>query len=222
MPFGTDDWAGRHGQPIMSVRLPRLALPVAIAAAGATAATHLLDFSLFDLKSAALDAGANWSVSDTVSVVAIAIATVAVTSFAISTRRLKWFLLSAFLAFITIDDAIQVHGRIGDAWELAIVLPAAALLLGFSYSCDPLVGRLIRLGIAGLGCSFVLGITDDLVDLAGWGPTDWQFQLKVTVKQAAEIAGWILIAFGAVLVARVRVATSRQHLSSRPNARRVP
>jgi hypothetical protein len=182
-------------------RLRGLAVPAAVVAAVLTATAHLLNAWLPGLTWAALDADVNWSISDTASVVAIAVATLALASVAISAGRLVLIPLIALLAFLAVDDAIQVHQRLGDAWESAIVLPAAALLIWFSYSYDRFGGRLVRLGVLALGCSFLIGEVERVVELAGWSLAGAPFQLKAAAKQATEIAGWILVAFGAVLVA---------------------
>jgi hypothetical protein len=201
---------------MVRARWRALAVPAAIAAAAATAGAHLLDFSLLDLRSPALDADVNWSISDTISVVAIAVTTIAVALVATTARSLMLLPLIGLLAFLVADDAIQIHERIGKPLELAIVLPAALLLLWFSYTHASSGGKLVRLGLGLLACSFVLGSTDHLIELLGWSAADWQFQLKVAIKQAAEIAGWILIAFGAALAEDARRAASRLHGLLRP------
>jgi hypothetical protein len=68
-----------------------------------------------------------------------------------------------------------------------------------------------------LGVSVALGGGGWLLARAGWDESTWQFQLKVAVKQGAELTGWMLIAWGAAAIALGRSPTEPDETSREGN-----
>lgn len=198
-----------------------LAVAAAALAALATAAGHRVDFWLLHLRSAALDADVNWSLSDTLSFAAILCAAGAVAALALRERSAGLALLGGLLACFAVDDAVQLHLRLGPEWEalyLPLLLPALILLARLSRLADTKAGWLVRAGAAALGASVVLGAAGRALPLAGWGRGAWEYPLKVAVKQGAELAGWVLVAIGASMVVAVRAQALRRLRPHRPPA----
>jgi hypothetical protein len=188
----------------------RLALGIAVAAAALTASLHLLDVWIFNLRLDALNADANWSISDTASFVAIAATLAAVLVIAARggpgvTAALA---LVPILAFIVLDDGMQLHERFGELWQVVYlpVLGPAFVLLWWSSRHERDAARLTRLGLVVLAISLFMGhVFETFVSADYWDRGDWAYESKVAVKQGLELAGWVLVAAGIGAVARTKV-----------------
>jgi hypothetical protein len=197
---------------------------VAAAAAVAQGATHLIHVFVLDGRYAdLLDADSNRSVFDVVSVIAEASACAACLALARWHRwaRPRFLALAGLLAFITLDDAVGLHDRIGVDWPLILFpLLACTFLLLWSALDEPETCAYIRVGLLLLTISVLLGqAAEPVLTAFGWGIGSWPYELKIVIKQGAELAGWIVIA-GALIVAAAAPRTRRalSHAAGRRTA----
>ena len=198
-------------------------LVLAIAAVALQTVVDLFDFWALDRDVELLLADADLGVFSWASVAATSV--VAVGALLLSTvdgrrRRLLWF-VAATSAYLSLDDQIGLHERVGDiadraegfaAWEPARLLwPAlylpllAALFLGIwrlagGFPRRPV--RFVNVGLALLAAAVVLEVLSAAVIRAGYDRGSVLYELEAVLEEGAELAGWILIA-GAFLTAFV-------------------
>lgn len=121
--------------------------------------------------------------------------------------------IAAGTAFISFDDAAQIHERIAvtitDAADLSdtfvqVVWPAlylplialVALLLVQLTREDRLARRLVLYGLGALATAVLLEVAGTALDSAGFDARSWPRRVEVTVEEGIELAGWILVATG--------------------------
>ena len=198
-------------------------LVLAIAAVALQTVVDLFDFWALDRDVELLLADADLGVFSWASVAATSV--VAVGALLLSTvdgrrRRLLWF-VAATSAYLSLDDQIGLHERLGDiadraegfaAWEPARLLwPAlylpllAALFLGIWRLAGGLPRRPVRfvtVGLALLAAAVVLEVLSAAVIRAGFDRGSVLYELEAVLEEGTELGGWILIA-GAFLTAFV-------------------
>jgi hypothetical protein len=198
------------------MRLIGVGVAAAALAVLAQSSAHLLDLWLYDLDVERLNANENGSVFDWLSTVAILAAAVAAASLAIlQERRGAPALLAVILLFLFVDDLLQLHERDGGSWDalLALVLIAAtALLLRLAAAAQASTRLTVLVGLGLLALSIVTGkVGEVLLSRGGWDTGDLPHEVKVVLKQGAELGGWILIAFAlAALVGAASPASRRR------------
>lgn len=163
---------------------------------------HALNVWAFDRDYGALDAGAGSSVFERVGTAAIAVAAAA-SLLAGWLGRSSALVLSALLAFLTLDDAIGLHEQV-PAWKLVYLplLTVIAVLLWRLSSVSRFARSTLRIGLALLAFSLVGGeIAERQVVRQGWGPSDLGYELKILVKDGSEVVGWIFVAAGLIAAA---------------------
>jgi hypothetical protein len=198
-------------------------LGVAAAAAIAQGATHLIHVFVLDGRYAdLLDADSNRSVFDIVSVVAEGSACAACLALAglYRSARPRFLALAGLLAFITVDDAIGLHDRIGVDWPLVLFpLLACTFVLLWSALDERRASAYIRVGLLLLTMSVLLGqAAEPVLTAFGWGVGSWPYEIKIVIKQGAELAGWIVIAGALVMAA---AAPSMRRAASHAAGRRT-
>ena len=198
-------------------------LVLAIAAVALQTVVDLLDFWALDRDVELLLADSDLGVFSWGSVAATSV--VAVGALLLSTvdgrrRRLLWF-VAGTSAYLSLDDQIGLHERVGDiadraeglaAWEPARLLwPAlylpllAALFLGIWRLAGGFPRRpvwFVNVGLALLAAAVVLEVLSAAVIRAGYDRGSVLYELEAVLEEGAELAGWILIA-GAFLTAFV-------------------
>jgi hypothetical protein len=163
-------------------------------------AAHLVNAWVLNRDIPALDAGTDGSVLERIGTLAVAVSAAAVALLA--ARHGPVFSLGSLtllLAFLCVDDVLEVHESVGDAWKLLYlpILGAVLALLWIASRSLPSIAPLIQIGLLLLVVSFVLGdLAERMVDRYGWSPRHVGYELKTVFKDGAEVGGWILIATG--------------------------
>lgn len=145
--------------------------------------------------------------------------------------RRRALALGAVLVFLSLDEIVQIHERLGTAvgkdllglpgWAdvrlwlviyLPLLLATLVLLLRVSQDADEWSRRSVRGGVgllvAAIGIE-ALGLLTKWLEERG---TDLPDVLRITVEEATELAGWILIATGltgAMVAALLRAGQNR-------------
>ena len=191
-----------HGESHLDP-LPTAAAATALAAGLAQATAQLVDFWAFDLRYPELNGNdsANAFGWLSVAMMVVALAAFAAAGLAQRSRGLSWALVPIF-AFLVVDNRADLHERVahGKLLFLPLLIVLFLLVWHVSIRSSPRSRRLLRLGLASLVVSFTIHLTGPtILSAAGWySDAAWQDQVKVAVKEATEVAGWILLAFGAV------------------------
>lgn len=123
--------------------------------------------------------------------------------------------LAGLLAFLSVDEIVTMHERVGVELSMALDLPiyfartlwpvvflpllvlVFALLLQASNRARTSSRRLLRLGLALLTVAVAAEILSVLLASDDTRLT-WAYFLEVAFEEGAELAGWILIAFGLI------------------------
>lgn len=202
-------------------RILAAALALAVAGVAIQTAVDLFDFWALDRDVEALLADSDVGVFAWASVAATfaaALGAALLSSVAPRSRHLLWFVAAA-AAYLSLDDLVRIHERLGDlsdraegvaAWEPARVLwPAlylpllAGLFLALWRLCRRLParqGRFVAVGLVLLAAAVVLEVLSAGVIRAGYDRGSFLYELEALVEEGAELAGWTLIA-GALLSA---------------------
>jgi hypothetical protein len=184
-------------------RLPLVAFGVAGAAFALQATAQLVDFWAFDLRFAWLNGNSTASAFSWVSAVAIFGTGVAFVGLVVRVpdhRRITATVAVLFM-FLLVDNRAHLHERLphGKVLFLPALGIAFGLLWHFSGLGSPRTRVLVRGGLSFLAASlFIHLVGPTFLSWAGWQSHDWQYQVKVALKESTEKAGWILVCFGAL------------------------
>ena len=195
----------------------------AVAGVAVQTAVDLLDFWAFDRSVEILLADSDVSVFAWASVAAavvVALGALLLAKVTPGSRTLLGF-VAATAAYLSLDDQLGIHERIGDIadradslvrWEPARVfwpLVYLPLLGAFLLALRHVAGRLparqarfVLVGIALLVAAVAFELLSAAVIRAGFDRDSVVYALEVVLEEGAELAGWILIA-GALLSAFV-------------------
>ena len=198
-------------------------LVAAVAGVAVQTTVDLVDFWAFDRSVEILLADSDVSVFAWASVAAavvVALSAVLLAQVTPGSRTLLWF-VAATAAYLSLDDQLGIHERIGDIadradslvrWEPARVfwpLVYLPLLGAFLLALRHVAGRLparqarfVLVGIALLVAAVGFELLSSAVVRAGYDRDSVVYALEVVLEEGAELAGWILIA-GALLSAFV-------------------
>jgi hypothetical protein len=199
------------------------ALVAAVAGVALQTAVDLFDFWALDRRVEILLADSDVGVFAWASVAAtvvVALGALLLAKVTPASRTLLWF-VAATAAYLSLDDQLGVHERIGDVadradslvrWEPARVLWPLVylpLLAAFFLALRHVAGRLparharfVVVGIALLVAAVVFELLSVAIVRAGFDRDSVVYALEVVLEEGAELAGWILIA-GALLSAFV-------------------
>jgi hypothetical protein len=147
-------------------------------------------------------------------------------------RSLLWFIAVA-AAFLSLDDFVRIHERLGDladraesleAWEPARLLwpmlffpLLGALFLALWRVAGRLPrrpGRFLLVGLLLLTGAVALELVSAGVLRAGYDRGTVPYELEVIAEEGAELAGWILVAGG--LLAAFALDAGRDEATMRP------
>jgi hypothetical protein len=185
-----------------TARLVATATALAALAAVGQMAAQFVDYWAFGLRYAALDGNSSANAFGWLSAAMMAVAAVSFAAAALDHRaeRASWSLAAVFL-FLLVDNRVDLHEAVAHGKLLFTPLLAALFLLvrHVSARTPGPAAYLLRAGLACLVVSFAAHIFGPaILSWAGWGEETWQDQTKVAIKEAAEVAGWILISSGAL------------------------
>lgn len=211
-------------------RLLVVAVVAAVVAVAVQTVVHLVGLAFFDLEIEVLNADADTSVFAWASIVATFAAAFAVLLLAVASwpaRAGRHAALAGILAFLSLDDMVQIHERVSgvwrrlgipEDWHLARLLWPAMFfpLLGLAFvllwrlgsNAGPDAGRLVRGGLLLLAGAVALEAASPLLFQFGWDHRTWPHELEVVAEEGAELAGWILVAAGVSAVALRELAAS--------------
>jgi len=177
--------------------LGRWGVPAAIAGALAASLAQLVDYSAFGLRIRMLDMDTHASVFGVVSLLALLAALAVATLLAVerTTRTrasvlLPW-LLTGLLALRVLHPAHVI--------VFALAPAAATLVILWRDTGAPrsYARRLIRAGcVVLLGSYAVHAFGGSAVSSLGSGTGSWAYQVELTIRHSAELAGWTLVAAG--------------------------
>jgi hypothetical protein len=221
------------GRPLAD-RLVAAALVVALAGVTVQSVAHLVNELLLDGRVTILDADAEgtlfaWAAS--VAIFAGGLVTFVHALILEGGARRRYGALAAVLVFLSLDEIIQVHERLGTAvggdllglpgWAdvrlwLVIYTPllliTLILLLRAANEADDWPQRSIRGGIGLLVAAIAIegaGLLTKWLEERG---TELPDVLRITAEEATELAGWVLIAGGltaATVAALLRTSDDR-------------
>lgn len=200
-------WSVARAEPD---RLLIVGISVAAACALAQATAQLVDFWAFGLRIAALNGNTE---SNAFSWLAGAAMLGTTAAFALSAKfnrelRATSLALVGLFGLLLVDNRIGIHERLPHGKLMFLPLLGCVFALAWKLSASPSgQGRvLLRIGLASLFVSLLVHLIGPSVLAAGgWHTDDWEYQLKVSFKEATELAGWVLMFFGSLtLVTRPR------------------
>ena len=193
-------------------RIVQVAANVAFVAVAAQTTLYLVDAALPGSRRL-LDADHDLSVFSWLAVAAAALAAAAALGLAAILREQarSYYALAAVLAFLSLDDMVQIHEDLGVRARISgveyserfiwpiIYLPLLAvtflLLETIARRAHRTVRRLIRVGLALLAAAIVLELAAGAVLVQGDSSRlTAVYILEVAIEEAAELAGWVAIA----------------------------
>ena len=199
--------------PSRSIALAGLVL--ALLLSSAQIAAHLVDYAVYGLRIDALnsnveDSAAGW-MSRFAVIVTIAVSLVFVAS--LRRRAVLDRLLPLLLVWVLLEMFLHTRDLLPH-WQIVFAIPLGIILVSLV--------RVARASTAGsartcllIGCvllvlSFVFRVHGEaLLPALEWLDQGWPYQIRVAVKEAAEVAGWIAVAAG--LAGAVLMEARLQH-----------
>ncbi|MFM7616683.1 MAG: hypothetical protein ACKO72_04385 [Actinomycetes bacterium] len=191
----------------------RVAVFLSLCAAVIQGCVHLADLVLLDRRWEYLDAGGDAGVFMWASAVATFAAAVGLAWCAVLVRRGRrpLLLMAAFVAFLSLDDTVQIHERAGDlvqrlsttteigrlAWPVIYLPLIAALALGLvalTRRAPGRIGRLVALALIAFGIAVLLELASFLILRLGFDYGGWVYETEVAIEEGLELAGWMVIA----------------------------
>jgi hypothetical protein len=162
-------------------------------------ATNLVDFELDTPRITLLNANDQSSWSHIATAVALAIAAVIamVTAIRIGHRQTLWGAAAGVLVLLFVVEVSSVHVIVDrHSYGKLIYLPLLTVLvlcvwlLTVGSEQAPLVWAAILV----LMLAYVVHVFGArVVEALGWGAGSWVYEVKVGIKEGAELAGWLLL-----------------------------
>jgi hypothetical protein len=178
-----------------------LTAPISVAAiaAATVVATNLVDFELDTPRVALLNANdqTSWSHIATAVVLAIAAVIASLTAMRPGHRRTLWGAVAGVLALLFVVEVSSVHVIVDrHSYGKLIYLPLLAVLVLclWRLTLGSEQARLVGAAILVLMLAYVVHVFGArVVEALGWGAGSWVYQVKVGIKEGAELAGWLLL-----------------------------
>jgi hypothetical protein len=178
-------------------RVARLGLGIAAVVVAAQVSAHLFDFWALHLRSVLLDSASEHGIFVRLGSVAILACAGATLAHRRSSRLA--LPLAAVTAWLFADALLGLHAHIPH-WQLLYVPLLGTIAAGYWLLAAPFAPAprdLVRVALVLLVLSAAIHVLGPHVLAAlGWGPSAWEYQVKIALKEATEIAGWILLASG--------------------------
>jgi hypothetical protein len=157
---------------------------------------YLVDFGAFHMRISALNGDSRNGVFQWILLATVASAAMLAAKLARNERkhRGRLLVLAAALAVLTLAETLHVRDSGAGPVLYVIALPTVAVLLLNVAQDDP-ARRLMLLGLACLAASLALHeLGPPLLRALGWHEASWAYQVKIALKESAELAGWLLVA----------------------------
>lgn len=211
-------------------RVLGLGLALAVAGVALQSVAHLVDLWAFDLEVEVVRAESDTSAWAWASIVATF--TAAVGALLLHAARFgrpaRLAVLAAAVAFLSLDDMIQVHERLSalvtdlgapEEWHLArlfwvaVFLPLLAvtflLLWDLSRTLPARFGRLVLAGAVLLVVAVGLEVVSPALFWLGFDHGDLLYELEVVLEEGAELGGWAVVGTALVAAALDRLERPR-------------
>lgn len=226
--------AGRAPDARLADRILDVALVTALVGVAVQTVVDFVVFWAFDRDVFVLLADSDDSVFAWASIVATFAAALGalLLSFVDDERRRLLRFVAAAAAFLSLDDFVQIHERLGEladeaeneaSWEPArllwpvIFFPLLGVLfLALWRLAERLArraGRFVLVGLALLAAAVVLELASAGILRAGYDRGTTLYELEVVAEEGAELAGWILLA--GALLASFALAVRRDEATMR-------
>jgi hypothetical protein len=179
---------------------------VAVAVVAVQSAANLIDFGVYDYRFAAVNPNDETSLFAWVGGIAIGFSALVclVRSYRLPAERRPYLVTGLLLAFVAVENRARFHEEAVHRPAIYVPLLGALTLalLWLSRRWPAPAKHAVWAGLVALAWSFALHkVAPHLLADAGYGPGDWPYELKVSLKESGELCGWILIATGLVAAA---------------------
>ncbi len=174
-------------------------MSLAAIAAATVVATNLVDFELDTPRISLLNANgqASWSHVATAAALATGAAIAILTAMRTGHRRMLWGAVAGVQALLFVVEVSSVHVIVDrHNYGKLIYLPllAALVLCLWRLTWGSAQAPLVAVAILVLMLAYVVHLFGArVVEALGWGGGSWEYQVKVGIKEGAELAGWLLL-----------------------------
>jgi hypothetical protein len=186
------------------------------------AVTHTITVSVLDRNPAWLEAGTGRSVFEwtATAILGLCALAAAVLALAEAKRRLLLVPLTVGLTVVFLADAMAFTEKVDAPGDAAVALAIASVfILLWLLAPDLAAGRaVVRTGLLLLALSVAIRAADPIISELDWEQGDLGYEAKVVVKHGAELAGWILVAFGIVPEALSRRSRAQSRVAAAETA----
>lgn len=210
----------REGELAVGERVITWGIALSIAGLLVQTAMHLTNFVVFDGDINGLDADEDFSAPSWAGISATFVAGTGALLLGLVLRRGVFYALAGLFTFLSFDDFMRVHEKIGEVgtvvgiseeeelgrviWPLLFLplLAAGAALIWIA--ANQFSGRaswLIRAGLFLLASAIVLEASSSALFQLGYEHGSWLYQIEVVLEEGSELVGWTWIATALLAVA---------------------
>jgi hypothetical protein len=195
---------------------------IALSVAGLLIQTtmHLTNFVVFDGDINGLDADEDFSAPSWAGISATFVAGTGALLLGLVLRRGIFYALAGLFTFLSFDDFMRVHEKIGELgtvvgigqeeelgraiWPLLfmpLLVAGAALIWVAANQFSGRASWLIRGGLLLLASAVVLEASSAVLFQLGYEHLSWPYQIEVVLEEGCELVGWTWIATALLAVA---------------------
>ena len=169
-------------------------------------AANLVDFGVYHYRYALVDPNDESSLFAWIAGLAVAFAACVclLRSSRAGAEQRRYLAAGLLLAVLALENRIRFHeGTVHGPLVYVPLLGALfAALIVLSWRWPAAARRAVWAGLASLVFSLALHkLAPTLLAHYGYGPGDWPYEVKVSLKESGELAGWVLIATGLLAAA---------------------
>lgn len=185
--------------------------------------TNLIDFGADGLRIRVLNANldSSWSHRATDVTLAAGAVIALLKAWTAGEDRTLWSAIALELLLLFIVEVSRLHVQVDRlSYGKLIYLPVLTglALCAWRLAAGSDQASLVRAGLAALVMAYAVHIFGlHVVEAVGWGSGGWAYQVKVGIKEGAELAGWLLLVLGLWRLAPK--PPSRTHLPDRLGTR---
>lgn len=189
-------------------------LPAALVLAAIVTLGSLFNYFALDEATKDLDAGSEASFNNWITVAAAFAAAVAsgLHAIAFKRRRGAFVALTAMLAFLSLDDSLLLHERLGgkigvDHIETVIFAPlyfaVLLIVLGLARETFPRAAKHLRLGVSLLVAAVVIDLGSSITQNLQEDGTVWPQVTRIAIEEGFEVAGWVALSTSLLIMVSV-------------------